>query len=66
MRQVPREPFSSTINAFQNLRESTAGNPAALARQVPQRLDPVNRSGSYVRSVNVEARVFDPLARRCS
>jgi hypothetical protein len=26
----------------------------------------VNKTGSYVRSVNVEARVFDPLARRGS
>jgi hypothetical protein len=26
----------------------------------------MNKMGSYVRSVNVEARVFDPLARRSS
>lgn len=26
----------------------------------------VRNAGSYVRSVNVEARVFDPLARHCN
>jgi hypothetical protein len=29
-------------------------------------LSSVRNAGSYVRSVNVEARVFDPLARRGS
>jgi hypothetical protein len=30
------------------------------------RQPPANYSGSYVRHVNIEARIFDPLARLCS
>jgi hypothetical protein len=37
-----------------------------IAASGHQKLIAVHKAGSYVRCVNVEARVFDPLARQCS
>jgi hypothetical protein len=35
------------------------------AKNAARKLPSVRKPGSYVRSVNVVARVVDPLARRC-
>ena len=42
---LPREPIPSTANAFQNVPETAAVNPAAGARQASVLRDPTNKSG---------------------